>query len=74
MKIKEALDILMTPSNQHLNQDEGLELYTVLLDDDDEADGRWAKLHLWPHLQDMSLLTYSMVHALSSVIFVPSFT
>ena len=29
---------------------------TGLLDSDDEADGRQARLHLWPHLQDACIL------------------
>ena len=62
----------MTPLDEHLNQDTGPTGDTRLLDGDDEADGRWSRLHLWPHLQDACIYPHSMVDVLGSVTFAPS--
>ena len=67
LKIKEALHILMTPLHQRLNRDELGTGPTGLLDNDDEADGRWARLPLAPIPGCM--YPHSTVHPLSSVIF-----
>ena len=68
--LKEALHIIMTPSHQHLNQDERLELlhcWTMR-----QMEGRSSPTSD-PTLQDVCILT-AWCTALSNAIFAPSFT